>query len=153
MIAAPHEAQRAGLPARVKDHLARKTQWLEQTLGDFESVEDKLGGPRLDELERLDAANARSVARFQVEYEQLREEWQAASDVSQADRVEVRRLSERADELAALLCQAYESAINAIAERNASVKHELNQLGRGRGLLCKYRFGQHADAAFIDKKA
>ncbi len=137
----------------MKDYFTRQTAWFEQMLSDLETLEKDLNDPELEKVDEQRRIHTEKTENLAGEFQALYAEWEAATDLAEEERAEVRRLSRRAAELAAQLRATHDQALGTVHDRLENLSASLNKLRRGRDMLQKYRPGQSTDATFVDKKA
>jgi ABC-type transporter Mla subunit MlaD len=149
-----HHPARDTVAERVKDYFTRQIAWFESLLAELDAaLAAAAADPELRNLAQTHAAHVEATARFEDEFRSLVAAWRTATDVSQAQRDEIRLLARRAEALAARLGEAYQRAMKLVDTRAERVRETLHELARGHDLLRKYHQGHSPDAWFIDKRA
>ena len=141
------------LTKRVQDYFRRQLALYEDMLAAHDAFQRDLDAGHLDHLAERQESQSKQAAMLEREFRALLREWQAAPDLDEGERAEVRDLAERAQTLAGRVVERNQQIIRELQRRTATLQNDANALHRGLGLLKMYRPGISHVAGFLSKKA
>lgn len=143
----------ADVAARVKKHLGRHVEWLEEGIRAAQTASDTMSEEDLEALLAAQAKRNAELTHLWREQAGLLREWRVARNAGQEDRTEVRRMADHAQQLTEELRALQENLITALSLRLLNRQDAIHSLRRGRDLLGKYRPGGEDTSGFLDKRA
>lgn len=126
----------SSLLARLRSHLTRQTEWLEEVLEELDAVH--MDAERLNMKSAQHTLEQRVAERKQWEAEEKRlaAEWRAeSSSFPEAERADIRARIERRQAMAKRVSEAYLRVAEETEARKRRTGDELARLGRGRSFL------------------
>lgn len=137
---------------RMKDHFGRYVAWLEEVLGELETVGAGLGGDALDVLEAMELRHRKGSVTLEDEFWALKAEWDDTAEVPEADEAGVKELARRVSALCDDVKRVREEVSVEIGHRLEVVRSSIDEVARGRAMVQKYG-GQGEEGSMVDRKA
>ncbi|MDX9973019.1 MAG: hypothetical protein RBU21_08520 [FCB group bacterium] len=140
------------LVERMKIFFDRQKRFCESCLEDMETtpadVEDETLAP-IVERHRLHAVGREALEK---EFAGLRAEWDADTRLTDAQRAEVRKVSDSLEPLRKRLAERNAEWKKWVDQRMLGLTKEITDLARGRADVARYDNTRSMDASFIDEK-
>ncbi len=141
------------LVPRVLDYLARLGRWMEESQAELETVEHLLEASDFDRLESQQRKRETWQEHFQREYNGLMAEWSRATEVTEAERAQVRQASNRVQALAATLAETYAQSVRLLEQQKTGHRKALESMRRGKTMMNRYRGADINGPGFVDRNA
>ena len=143
----------ADLVRRMKDFFARQTIYCEETRRDLESLPADIEDETIDRIAAQQETHVERRQALEREFARLQAEWNAAPDLTEAEREEVHLEAHRAAEATERLAALDAKWGQWVDERLTGLAGALEGLHRGRAAAGRYGGAPDEGASFIDKKA
>jgi len=138
---------------RMRDYFVRQIVWFEQMVDQLVSLrQHPLNPEAIEMVAENERVRMRRTQELEEEFEVLKKEWDSTPSISESDRIEIKRLAARAEELTTELMQHYDALAKEANAAHADLRNRLNELGRGRGMLHSYKIDASPAPNYLDKK-
>ena len=141
------------IASRMKDYFARQLACFAEMLSSLDALPERPDDAQLDRLAEHDRRYAQGMEILAREFWALRHEWEATTDIVDAERIEIRALAKEAEVSAERMMQRHEKIIEQLDDQRGRFRESWNEIRRGRDMLRKYDFRIDSQARFIDRQA
>jgi len=141
------------LPSRVRNYFERQIAWLKEALVQAEDLQENPPEDLPDQAIRDQQRHAAALSTFVEESRLMAREWQAANDISEAHRDEIRVLAQEVQRLVECLTEAQGEVLKRIQPRMGALRAQLTEIRKGRELLRNYRTQERRGAPRMDTEA
>lgn len=138
---------------RMRHYFARQIAWSETTLEALEGIDAIEDEEAAGAFLKGDGERARDLESLEQEFAALKKEWEAASDVPEAEREAVSELARRAEALSEEVRTQMTEAVQELTRRAESDQREVDALRRGRRDARKFAGGDESSGGFVDRQA
>lgn len=140
------------LTTRMKHHFQRQIALSHTMLAALTELQNVLEEERVEEFAQRQQKHSKETVTLRRERDLLMRDWNAAKDLDDEERAEVRALEVESEELTREIVAQNDLAMEAIRARMQTMKANSAKMRRSLQTMCMFRQAFPSQPGFIDKK-